>query len=318
MNQNYKIKIWFLVLFLVIAVLIGVSNGSVKIPLFKLFFGVNKTIFLLRGIRVLFAVFVGAGLSVCGLTLQAILKNPLADPYLLGTSSGAGLATVLSLIFGVAVIYTPVIAFLGALLAVTLVYALAKKDNKVLPQNLILAGVVVAISLSAILVFLVSFFNSQMLGGVFLWLLGSLQQYDFSLIACVGLIVLFGILIIFVFSQDLNALSLGEEEALHLGVNVEKVKKILLIITSLITGAIVATSGVIGFVGLIIPHAMRKIVGPNHKTLILASCLAGAGFLVLADTLSRTVFSPVEIPIGVVTAVLGAPIFIFLLRRSKR
>ncbi len=146
---------------------------------------------------------------------------------------------------------------------------------------------------------------------------GNLDVFDFKLLFIVSIIVAVGVSIVYVFSQDLNAISMGEEEAIHLGVNVETVKKILLLLVSLITAAIISVCGIIGFVGLIIPHMSRLIVGPNHKTLIPASCLLASAFMILCDVFARTVFSPSEIPIGVITAIVGAPIFIILLKRSE-
>jgi iron complex transport system permease protein len=260
----------------------------------------------------------GCGLAVSGTVLQALLRNPLAEPYLLGTSSGAGLGAVAAIIIGLGSTYLPLAAFLGAISSIILVYHLARQGNKIPVQSLILSGVIVSIALSGIIVFLIFISSNEALHGALWWLWGNLQVYDLKLLLFLGSIVAAGILAIFIFAQDLNAISIGEEEAIHLGIDVETLKKILLFITSLITASLVCICGIIGFVGLIIPHISRFIFGPNHKFLIPVVCLTSAIFMVLCDLLSRTVFSPLEIPIGVITAVIGAPVFIILLRRKQK
>jgi len=313
-----KRKLTLLILIFLGVVFFGICKGSVSISITELFTEANQQILHLRVARVMLAILVGSGLGVCGVTLQAILKNPLAEPYLLGTSSGAGFGAVLAIILGVSGTFLPFFAFAGALLSIVLVYNLAREGETIPVQSLILSGVIVAITLSGIIVFLVSIFSNQTLHGIMWWLLGSLQIYELRLLVTVGLIVLAGLVSIFVLSQDLNAISIGEEEAFHLGVNTETLKKVLFLITSLITGALVSVSGMIGFVGLIVPHMMRLIFGPNHKILIPATCLGAAAFLVVCDTLSRSLIPPIEIPIGVITSLLGAPIFIILLKRKQK
>ncbi|MFC1703507.1 FecCD family ABC transporter permease [Candidatus Omnitrophota bacterium] len=316
--MNAKRNIFLLTMLLLAAVVLGISQGSVRIPFSELLSEKYQQILFLRFARVALSILVGAGLGVCGVVLQAILRNPLAEPYLLGTSSGAGLGAVVGIIIGISGAALPFVAFLGALLTIFLVYNIARENNTIPVQSLILSGVIVAIALSGIVVFLVSLHSSEALHGMMWWLLGSLQVYDLKLLSIVTAIVVSGIILIFILAQDLNAISIGEEAALHLGIDIEKIKKILLLITSLITGALVSISGMIGFVGLIIPHIMRFIVGPDHKRLIPATCIGAAAFLVLCDTFSRSIVPPVEIPIGVITAFVGAPIFITLLRRKQR
>jgi iron complex transport system permease protein len=318
MSGNSKRKILLLVVILLATIALGVYKGSSNISFRDLFSEANRPILNLRLARVTLAILVGAGLGICGVVLQAILRNPLAEPYLLGTSSGAGLGAVVAIILGLSGSYLPLTAFGGALLSIVLVYNLAKQDGKIPIQSLILSGVIVAIALSGIIVFLVSVFSNQALHGIMWWLLGNLQIYNLRLLLVVGSIVISGTILIFVFAQDLNAISIGEEEALHLGIEIDRIKKILFLLTSLITGALVSVSGMIGFVGLIMPHMMRLMVGPNHKILIPATCLGAAAFLVLCDTLSRTILPPIEIPIGVITSLIGAPLFIFLLKKRQK
>lgn len=318
MNTSARNRILWLLAVLAGAVLFGICKGSVNIPFSELFSEENRPILYLRLARIMIGIFAGAGLGVAGVVLQAILRNPLAEPYLLGVSSGAGLGAVMAIILGVAGTSLPIAAFLGAILSIVLVYNLAREGNKIPVQSLILSGVIVAIALSGIIVFLISVSPNEAMHGMLWWLLGSLHVYDLRLLLLISGIVTFGIISIFVLSQDLNAISIGEEEAIHLGINTETLKKILFLITSMITGAVVCVTGMIGFVGLIIPHMMRLIVGPNHKALIPATCLGAAAFLILCDTVSRSLIPPVEIPIGVITSIIGAPVFIILLKRKQK
>ena len=311
-------KILILIVILAAVIILGMVSGSVKIPLSDLFLQENRAIIFLRFLRIFTAVIAGAGLAVSGVVLQAILRNSLAEPYLLGTSSGAGLGAALSIIMGVSAVFLPVAAFCGAILSIILVYNLAKQNGKIAEQSLILSGVIVSVAFSAIIVFLLSISSKEMLHSFSWWLWGSLQVFDLKLLSWVSLIVSVGILAIYLFSQDLNAISLGEEEAIHLGVDIETVKLILIMITALISASLVCICGIIGFVGLIVPHMMRLVVGPNHKILIPTTIVAAAIFMVICDIISRSIFPPLEIPIGVITAIIGAPIFIFLLKSKQK
>lgn len=318
MKLSLKIKILLLLLTFIFVLWLAITKGSVNMPLVELFSDENRQILHLRVLRILMASIAGIGLAVSGIALQAILKNPLAEPYLLGTSSGAGLGAVSAIIIGIPLLYLPLMAFLGAGLTMILVYNLARHGGKIMIQSLILSGIIVSIALSGVIVFLLSISPNEALYGMMWWLWGSLQLYDIKLFFTVLPIVSSGVFIIFVLSQDLNAISVGEEEATHLGIDIEKVKKILFFVTSLITASLVCICGIIGFVGLIIPHAMRFMVGPNHKILIPAACLAAAVFMIVCDLLSRTLLSPLEIPIGIITAIVGAPIFIILLKTKQK
>ncbi|MDD5027346.1 MAG: iron ABC transporter permease [Candidatus Omnitrophica bacterium] len=318
MNEHLKKKLLVLFLLLGIAVVFGLAQGSVHIPLNSLLLKDNQVIFNMRLLRILAAILVGSGLAAAGIVLQAILRNPLAEPYLLGTSSGAGLAAVIAVILGVSRIYMPLAAFLGAVASIILVYSLASERKKIADRSLILSGVIVSIAFSSIIVFLVSLFGNQALHEMNWWLWGSLQVYDWQLVLLVALPVALGIGVIYLFAQDLNAIQLGEEEAIHLGIDTQNVKNILIIVTALITASLICICGIIGFVGLIVPHMMRQVVGSNHKALIPVTCLAAAIFMVICDIVSRTLFAPVEIPIGVITAIIGAPIFIILLKRGQK
>ena len=317
MKLHLRASLIILFSVLILSFIIAILKGSVDILAKDLLLKESRVILILRILRVFTAIVVGSGLSVSGIVLQSIMKNPLADPYLLGTSSGAGVGAVIATVLCISSIYLPFAAFVGAIISVIIVYNLAKQNNKINTQSLILSGVIVSIALSAITVFIISTSGSETLHSVSWWLWGSLQVYDFGLLAVVTTIVLTGVISVYIFSQDLNALSLGDEDAVHLGVDADKVKRILIIIVSLIVSSIVCISGTIGFVGLIIPHLMRFIVGPNHRILIPTSCIAASIFMVICDLLSRIIMPPLEIPIGVITAVLGAPVFIILLRRAQ-
>lgn len=317
MDKIQKRKIILLAAILILAIVCGVLKGSVNLRFFELFSKENREILNLRLARVILAMVAASGLSVCGIVLQAILRNPLAEPYLLGTSSGAGLGAVLALTLGATIMYIPFAAFIGALLTTILVYYISRDRGKIGVQSLILSGVIVSIALSAIMLFLLSTSGGETLHGISWWLWGNLEVFDYKLLFAVSLVVVAGIAVTYLFSQDLNAISIGEEEALHLGVNVELVKRILLFLVSAITAAIISVCGVIGFVGLIIPHITRLVIGPNHKLLIPVSCILSSAFMLLCDSFARTFLSPAEIPIGVMTAIVGAPIFIILLKKSE-
>jgi len=318
----FSISILFLLLIVIVA--ISFMSGPVNIPFTK-FFSINEPDFLivrLRLYRIILGIVAGASLATSGVIFQGLLRNPLAEPYLLGISSGASFGAVLSLTLGLGSInyglqLLPIIAFLGGLLTVILVYNLARIENKVPIQTLLLAGVVVGTIFSSLVMFLVSISRSNQIHSVIWWLLGSLEVVDKGQLVSVGIITLIGIFMAIYYSRELNILSLGHESAVHIGVNVELMKKLLFITGSLLAASTVAVCGVIGFVGLIIPHIMRLIVGPDHRILIPTSVLSGAIFLVGCDILARNLLAPAELPIGVITAFLGGPFFIFLLRRKR-
>jgi iron complex transport system permease protein len=318
MNARMKKKMLVLFLLLCAVVAFALAKGAVGIPLADLLLKKNQAILSMRLLRVLVAILAGSGLAVSGIALQAILRNPLAEPYLLGTSSGAGLAAVIAVILGVSRIYMPLAAFLGAVVSIILVYNLARERGRIVDTSLILSGVIVSVAFSSIIVFLVSLSGNLAMHELNWWLWGSMQVYDHRLVMLVAIPVVLGVCAVYLFSQDLNAISMGEEEAMHLGIDTQYVKKILILITALITASLICICGIIGFVGLIVPHMMRLVCGPNHKVLIPTTCLAAAVFMVACDLLSRTLCAPVEIPIGVITAIIGAPVFMVLLKRGKR
>lgn len=316
-----------LLAFALLACLIGVAAGAVSIHpsavLAALVSPEGPDAGIIRDIRlprVILAFLVGGSLGVSGAALQAVVRNPLADPYLLGVSGGAGLAAVIAIALGLGGEWTvPLAAFAGALGAVALVYRLSTVAGRRLdPRVLILAGIVVSAFTGALITAVLTLSPAEALRNAFLWLLGGFSGASwrtvvlFSVWAVVPLLGLMGA------ARSLDLLSLGEEPALSLGLDAVRARRVAYLATSLLTAASVSVCGVIGFVGLVAPHAMRNLLGPAHRRLLPAVFLASGGFLVLADTGARTLVSPIELPVGVVTALVGVPLFALLLRRSLR
>ncbi len=277
-------------------------------------------VFDLRLPRILLGILVGAALSVSGASFQAMLRNPLADPFILGVSSGAAVGSILAtLIAPRFTLITPLGAFLGAITTIAAVYFLGRREGELDSTTLLLGGVISASFLSAIVMFLMTALTGRDLRGTVFWLMGDLStpiQPGLQWIFSVGLLA--GIGAIYTTAADLNLLLTGEREAIHLGVDVTRVKLVVYVSASLLTGLAVSASGTIGYVGLLVPHAVRLLFGPDYRLLIPASALCGAIAIVLADTLARTVAAPTELPVGAMTAMAGAPLFIYLLRRGMR
>jgi iron complex transport system permease protein len=274
--------------------------------------------------RILLAIFVGASLSVAGTSFQALLRNPLADPYVLGVSSGAALGAVLALVIephialpaAVAALLTPVGAFLGAAATIASVYVLGRREGRLDTNTLLLAGIITASFLSAIIIFLMTTLVSRDLHGMQFWLMGDLSiALQRNLRWILGVTFAIAAVAIYTTAGDLNLLLSGEKEAMHLGVDVPRVRLVVYIAASILTGLAVSVSGAIGYIGLLVPHVMRWIFGSDHRVLIPTTAFGGAIALVIADTLARTVVAPAEIPVGAMTALAGAPLFIYLLRK---
>jgi iron complex transport system permease protein len=268
--------------------------------------------------RILLAMLVGAALAVSGTGLQALLRNPLADPYVLGISSGAALGAILALwVGGRLAAASPLTAFAGAVLTMSWVYLLGRRAGRLSSYTLLLAGVVTASFLSAIILFVLTLLSTRDVRGTAFWLMGDLSAVTNVQIRFLFPAIGIAILVLYAFSKDLNVLLLGEEEAAHLGVNVARVETAVYLLASLLTGLAVSVSGAIGYLGLLVPHLGRMLVGNDHRALIPTAAFGGAIMLVLSDTLARTVVAPAELPVGAVTAVAGAPVFIYLLRRTS-
>ncbi|MDY6764883.1 MAG: vitamin B12 ABC transporter permease BtuC [Halobacteria archaeon] len=263
---------------------------------------------------------VGFALASAGAVMQGFFRNPMADPSIIGVSSGAAVGAVATIVLPIALPFgfssLSTAAFVGAVLAAFGVYLLATQDGRTPVATLLLAGIAVQTFLGAVVSFLLVQ-SGENLREAILWLMGRLINRSWSHVEISLPTIFLGFFVLLAYSRDLNILLLGEEEAHGLGVEVERSKRVLLAVSSVVTGVAVAVSGVIGFVGLIVPHAMRLIVGPDHRILLPTSALAGASFLIVADTLARTVLGAGELPVGIVTAFVGAPFFLYLLRKRE-
>ena len=280
-------------------------------------------IWLIRFPRVLMGVFVGAGLAVVGVTMQALVRNPLADPYILGISSGASVGAVMVLAFGAfafAGIYAiSVGAFLGAILTFLIVFLLAQSNGRLNPARLILAGVAVAYFFSGLTSFItLTSDNRELARAVLAWLLGSLAGTDWVELTLPTAVLFFGSVYLVLQARGLNALIVGDETAATLGVDLTRFRRSLFGVVSLVTGVMVAVSGAIGFIGLMIPHIVRLMVGTDHRRVLPVSIFVGSIFLILVDVIARTAFDPVELPVGVITSLLGGPFFLWLLHRQMK
>lgn len=282
--------------------------------------GPTRSILLeIRLPRVVTAALTGASLGVSGALFQALLRNPLAEPYLLGVSSGAAVGAVAAITLGLGGLgpgALTLFALAGALVAIAVVFRVAYAVGRLDTRILILAGVVVAAFFGACVMLLLTFARGQALRSAVLWTMGSLSGSSWSMAGALAAYAVPASGMALLMSRDLNALSLGEEPAAHLGTEVERTKRLAYLLASLLAAAAVSVAGVIGFVGLVVPHAVRLVWGGDHRTLIPLSFLLGGALLVGADTAARTVAAPLELPVGVVTALVGVPFFLLLLRRS--
>ncbi len=327
---------------LVIASLLASAFGAVTIPLPDILkMALNKIavfdfqstwravdetiIFQIRLPRVIGGALVGAALATAGVLFQGLLRNPMADPYIIGTSAGAALGATIAMTLPINLAFlgfglVPAAAFIGALATVILVYNLARVGGKTPIISMLLAGFVVSALLAAVMAFMMSMSDrfGLNLHSVYSFLMGHISVTSWGQIAIIAPLVIGGIMGARFFAFHLNAFSLGEEGAAYLGIDIERDKILILALGSLLTAAAVSISGLIGFVGLVVPHAVRLSLGPDHRFLLPASALAGAAFLVIADLLARILLAPVEIPVGVITAIIGAPFFIYLLRHARK
>ncbi|MGE5551206.1 MAG: FecCD family ABC transporter permease [Bacteroidota bacterium] len=283
---------------------------------------IGLIILQLRLPRIILGGLVGAGLATAGTAFQAILRNPLADPYVIGVSAGAGLGATLGIILGMNTYIlgfstVPALAFLGAVITVALVYGLARMGSGVSISSLLLAGVAVGAFLTACISLLLVFYRRN-LDEVVFWLMGGLAGRGWRQVWNMVPYVLLGLAVLRLLARNLNLMTLGEEHAAYLGVEVARTKNLTLAAGSLLAAAAVAMSGVIGFVGLMIPHMARMIIGGDHRRLIPFTALFGAAFMMAADTIARVALAPLEIPVGVITALCGGPFFLWLLRRRGR
>ncbi|MCK5628300.1 iron chelate uptake ABC transporter family permease subunit [Candidatus Bathyarchaeota archaeon] len=339
--SRWKLIILVLVLVMIVTSILSLGIGFAKIPFSNIFQIIAKRIPFLNNLvdtslvipseesiilqirvpRILAGILVGAALAAAGVIYQGIFKNPMADSYVLGVSAGASVGASLVILFGVsftllAISTVQIAAFICAVLTVFLVYSISKVGGRVPITTLLLSGIAVTIFLSAI-VTIIQVMAGERLQIIVFWLMGGFYNIYMSDIWAIFPFIIFGIFASYFFVRDLNILALGEETAQHLGVDTAKVTKWLLIISSMVAAAAVSISGLIGFVGLMIPHMTRLIIGPDHRILLPASAITGAIFLVACDAVARVVLAPVELPVGVITALCGGPFFIYLLRKKK-
>ncbi|MFA4886048.1 MAG: iron chelate uptake ABC transporter family permease subunit [Desulfotomaculaceae bacterium] len=346
MNQNEQVWRWRVLIFLLLAVLgltvvlcttigparIGFTDvltmllrrlpwvGSL-IPRGDWPENYETIVFQMRLARVILAALVGAGLAASGVVLQGLLVNPMADPYILGISQGAALGATAAMLSGIGMqalgIYAvPLIAFGAGLGTSVMVYNLAKVGNRVQMSTLLLAGIAVGLFLSAITSYIM-ITNGQNVHQILFWMIGGFAGRGWDHVKILLPYFIVGYTLMHLYARKLNVILLGEEPAQHLGIDVERMKKVLLVAATLTTASAVSVSGVIAFVGLIVPHAVRLMVGPDHRVLLPASALTGAIFLIMADALARTAAAPEEIPVGIITALCGGPFFIYLLRKKN-
>lgn len=325
---------------LVVTLFYAASLGSVSFSIKEIFYIVaekftgyippgmeistaKRDIFLqIRLPRVFLAALVGASLAVAGATFQGLFRNPLADPYIIGVSSGAALGASLAVVLGLSWGWAglgavPLLAFAGGLATIVLVYRVSRQGGTVPILMLLLAGIAVSAFLTA-LVSLSIYFSGERLHQIIFWMMGGLTGAKWNYLRVMAPYVLVGFSVIYYFARELNALLLGEETAVYLGIEVERLKKVFLVAASLLVAAAVSTSGIIGFVGLVVPHMVRLVAGPDHRFLLPVSALCGAILLIGADTLARIVLAPAELPVGIITALLGAPFFLYLLRKRRK
>jgi len=309
-------------LLLAAAGLFGLAVGGVRLSWSDLFSGEGtpaetaRLIVSLRAPRVTLAALVGAALALSGAAMQALLKNPLADPFLLGTSGGAAAGAALAALGGVSPLASPVAAFLGAIASSFGVATLARRGGRLDLQRLLLYGLIANAFFSAVLLGVFSVASSTAARTMLFWMMGSLADATFGRVAALFPYAALGAAILGLYAARLNLIAVGEENAAALGVDTERAKRVVFLAASMLTGAAVAFAGIIGFVGLLVPHAARAVVGNDQRRLLPLSAVGGAALLVTADALSRVAFAPAELPIGAVTAAVGAPLFAWMLLRE--
>lgn len=314
----------------VVVAVYAISTGSVDISFKQIFAALMGTedniqaniIMQIRMPRIILGFVVGGSLSLAGAILQGIFKNPLVEPYTLGISGGAALGVATTIVFALHQLWgafvLPLSGFIGAVLIMILVYMLSLRQGKLRVQNMLLTGVMISFIASSAMMFLMSISSSENLHSIIFWIMGSLDEPDMGLIRIAIWVSLIGLGVSYMFVQSLNALRLGEEKARYLGINTDVAIRILFVVASLLTGLCVSVAGVIGFVGLIVPHLMRIFTGSYYRLLLLSSFLGGGIFLVLSDTIARTIIAPNELPIGVITGIVGGALFVVILSRSRR
>lgn len=313
---------------LFVVVILSLSLGEISIPYKKIpQILANKesmeygVLFYIRIPRTLLGFAIGGSLSLAGAILQGIYRNPLVEPYTLGISGGASLGVTFAIVAGLHllnILFLPLAGFIGAFTTIFLVYTLSLKKGTLSVNRMLLIGVMISFISSSLMMFLMSITAAENIHGIVFWIMGSLNESNTTMIWVMVVLSVVCLLISYLFVMPLNALRLGEEKARHLGINSNVTIRILFIITSILTGACIAVAGVIGFVGLVIPHIVRLFVGSDYRIMLVSSFLSGSIFLILCDIIARTIISPNELPIGVITGITGGVVFIVLLSRSQK
>jgi iron complex transport system permease protein len=318
-----------LLIILIAATLLALTVGEINVSIFDLpqilghqgeevkYAVLNK----IRFPRILLGFSVGGSLSLAGVILQGIYRNPLVEPYTLGISGGAALGVAIVIVMGLqqfmGSFVLPLAGFIGSLITIILVYSLGLKNGKIRIQSMLLIGVMISFIVSSLMMFLMAITSAENLHGIVFWTMGSLDEPNILLIHISLIASVIGLIISYLFVKPLNALRLGEVKAKYLGINTEMALRILFVLASLLTGICVAVAGVIGFVGLIIPHMMRIAIGSDYRILLISSFLGGSAFLILSDVIARTIISPIELPIGVITGIIGGTVFVIVLSRTS-
>jgi len=279
-------------------------------------------ILLARLPRILLGLLIGLTLASSGTAFQSLLRNPLADPYILGVSGGAALGSVIGVALGLPFAFVSTIAFIGAFLSMLVIYWIAETKGRLPSHTLLLTGVIFNAFAFALIMLIHSIVTMEQAHEILFLLMGNLELYSFQTIFIVSIPVIIGFVLLNIFSGKMNLMSTGDETAFHLGIDIERFRRIIFFSASLMIGAVVSVSGLIGFVGIFIPHTLRMIIGPDHRLLIPASGIAGAAFLVIADTIARTLLTSgdlqTELPVGVITALIGGPFFVFVLKKQLK
>ena len=326
-SRNWVLSIILSFLFLLTACVVSLISGSAGISLSDTIHALvsgkgpaeHSILFDIRLPRIILALAIGGGLSIAGVILQGMFRNPLVEPYTLGISGGAALGASICIIFKLHLLLPdlalPLSGFVGACLVVLPVYYLNARRRVLKIEELLLTGVMTSLISSSLVILILAVARTEELHSIVFWTMGSLEEPSWALIMTALFSSFFCLVISYFYSLDMNALSLGEEEAIHLGVNTERMKRRLFLLASLLSGISVSVAGIIGFVGLIVPHFVRMLVGYDHRILLIVSFLSGAGFLIFCDTIARTVIAPVELPVGVITGILGGIIFVYALSR---
>lgn len=334
-RRNNFIKITLLLAVLIIMAIFAVTQGNVKISVpdvVKITLGLDDSttikashsfiVMQVRIPRILLSLLVGGMLSVIGTIFQALFRNPMADPYVMGVSSGAAFGATIGILFGVGGTFlgmgmVSMLAFIGAMITILCVYQLARVGGKVSTTGILLAGIVINALLSAAISFLMILFHNE-IDRIVTWTMGSFGATSWEQLGLIFIPAIVGVGYMMTHARELNAMVMGEDEARALGVSVDRLKKVLLILASLLSAFAVSVSGIIGFVGLIVPHFFRMVFGSDHRVLIPVSFLGGGLFMLVCDTLARSLLNSMEIPVGIITALFGGPFFLMLLQKHKR